>query len=426
MPRFAPLAVVAATLLLACDAPAPSPASSAPAASVAPVPSAIPSASTSAGATASASSPPKTEASAAPSIPPRRAPSLSMSAAIDARDAAALERCEVLRTGQAKRSLTCGQGDVPELDPARFSESALPLDPATEAHVLSVAKKGKALGRNPRSFGLVGDSITVSRDFLAAFASTSRSEVAIAPELREPLSLPDGVSIIDFFRGAIVDRSEGREHDPFAAMRAAKVGARAPWAVEGGEASPVARLVAEVNPAIAIVSYGANDAAFRTAPPEDLASEFERNILSVVRDLEARGVVVILENEMRHGDQPGVKACPSDDARANDWRLAVCTNATCARAAEIALREHLPFADVRFALDAATNHGLGPDGVHPSVHERGGGLLTREGLDCGYNIRSLVTLLELRRVVGFLEQAEIFPKGPAVKDAESVTTRRAK
>lgn len=365
-------------------------------------------------------------AAASSPAPPRarRAPSLAMSSPIDARDEASLGACQVLRTGQAKRSLTCGEGDFAAPDFARFEESALPLDEATRAHVVAVAKRGKALGRNPRSFGLVGDSITVSRDFLAAFAATSRSKVEIDPALAPPLSLPDGVSVLDFFRGELVEESDGVGRDPFSATRAAKVGARAPWALDGGDASPVARLVADLSPAIAIVSYGANDASYRTAPPEDLAAEFEKNILAVVRDLERRGVVVILENEMRHGDQPGVKACPSDDPRVNDWRLAVGTNATCARAAEIALRDHLPFVDVRYALDGATNHGLGPDGVHPSVHRGGGGLLTREGLDCGYNIRSLVTLVELSKVVSVLEEAGVFPRGAARR--EGVTTRRAK
>ncbi len=350
---------------------------------------------------------------------------------IDARVKSALERCEVLRTGEAKRSRTCGEAEARKPDFVRFETSALPIDDETRRHVVDIARRGKALGRNPRAFGLVGDSITVSLDFLAAFGSASRNAVEVDPALRDPLALPEGTSIIDFFRGAHAEMRDGVGADAFTAGRAAKVGARAPWALDGGERSPVARLVVDLNPAIAIVSYGANDASYRTAPPEDLADEFERNIVLVVRDLEKRGVVVILENEMRHGDQPGVKSCPSDDPRVNDWRLAVATNATSARAAEIACRDHLPFVDVRFALDTATNHGLGPDAVHPSVHRRGGGLLTTEGLDCGYNIRSLVTLLELRRVVAVLEEAQIFPTGPAISTDrprlnDALTTRPAK
>jgi len=176
------------------------------------------------------------------------------------------------------------------------------------------------------------------------------------------------------------------------------VGARASWPA-AEQFQPIAELERRVNPAVALVTFGANDAAFRAAPPEELADEFERATLGLVAALEERGIVVVLSNEMRHGDQPGRKACPSDDPSSNDWRVAVAQNATCARAAEIACRESLPFIDLRHALDASTNFGLGPDAVHLSSHEHGASLFTPEGLDCGYNVRNFVTLLALKRVL---------------------------
>jgi hypothetical protein len=58
----------------------------------------------------------------------------------------------------------------------------------------------------------------------------------------------------------------------------------------------------------------------------------------------------------------------------------------------------LPLIDLRHALDAIYHQGLSADGVHPSVHPRGGAILTDEGLRCGYNVRNYVTLRMLKHI----------------------------
>jgi hypothetical protein len=337
----------------------------------------------------------------APEAPRCLARSLSAAGPIDARSEAAIASCVRVRTGQEK--LRCGEDGRALADTKRLEDSVPPLDDRTRARILKVARRGRELGRNPKAFGLVGDSITVSRDFMGALSKKRDRPAALDDFAADLLRLESGGTVIDRFRGAVVERRDGDELDSFAAFRAAKIGASAGYATEGAPDSPIAELLRRVNPAIAVVTFGANDAAARGGPPNQLADAFEGGLMSAVATLEDAGVVVILSNEMRHGDQPGVKACPSDDPARNDWRLAVSTNATSARAAEVACREGLPFIDLRHALDAATNHGLGPDGVHLSAHRRGAGLLTREGLDCGYNIRTLVTLRALAQVVDVLD-----------------------
>ncbi len=324
------------------------------------------------------------------------APSLSYRSPLDARDASALERCQSLRTGQAKASLSCGLGDRRARDRRRLLESVPPLSDGARARARRVFELGKTLGRKPDVFGLVGDSITVSTDFLSTFSTRGRHSLDEAS--RAALTLPDGRTVIELFQGGVGETDNGVPLDPFRAFRAAKVGASASWALEGGEQSPLEVLVRRLSPAFAVVTFGANDAASMNGAPEVVADKFEQSMLAIVAKLEERGVVVILSGEMRHGDAPGVKACPRDGAP-NDWTIAVNTNATVARAAEIACREALPFIDLRHALDAATNHGLGPDGVHLSSFQQGSGTLDERGLDCGYNIRSFVTLLALKRVV---------------------------
>ena len=67
--------------------------------------------------------------------------------------------------------------------------------------------------------------------------------------------------------------------------------------------------------------------------------------------------------------------------------------------ADLACRRHLPLIDLRWALDPLLDHGVGPDGIHLSVHPSGGGVLDGSGLACGINVQNLVTLRELARVV---------------------------
>ncbi len=163
-----------------------------------------------------------------------------------------------------------------------------------------------------------------------------------------------------------------------------------------------------MKPAIAIVAFGANDAAYRVADPKDLADAFEKDLLVLIDRLEARGVVVVLETEMRHGDAPGIPACPTDAAM-NDWRIAVTTNAIVRRMAEVACREHLPLVDMRYAIDSATAHGLGPDATHLSNDARRGVHLDARALDCGYPIREVVTLMALRDLVAAFREKGVFP-----------------
>src|SRR5579859_6069334 len=67
-------------------------------------------------------------------------------------------------------------------DIARILDSALPLDDTTAAHVRTIFAAGRARGRHPDVFGLVGDSITVQTNFMTPFAHGSGLRVSLAPE----------------------------------------------------------------------------------------------------------------------------------------------------------------------------------------------------------------------------------------------------
>ncbi|MGH7296009.1 MAG: GDSL-type esterase/lipase family protein, partial [Polyangiaceae bacterium] len=261
----------------------------------------------------------------------------------------------------------------------RLLEGALPLDPATVSHVRALARLGRTLGRHPDAFGLVGDSMTVDANFLRPFAPGGRTLVprALVPQL--PLAL--------FTRS-------------YDAPRAAKIGMRAPWALtpRGARKNPVEEMVATESPAYAVVLYGANDALWRTDSIELLRRGFDAALAAVVDALEADGVVPILTTVPKHMRERGWPDCPAQPNAGANERFAVQATVLSADVADLACRRHLPLVDLRWSLDPLLDHGIGPDGVHPSVDPRGGGVLDSPGLQCGYNVRNLVTLKELGRV----------------------------
>jgi hypothetical protein len=329
-------------------------------------------------------------------------PSLAYRGPLDGRSSEALARCVDPRTPGQGKSNKCADPTRP-LSLLRLRESVPPIDAPTRARIADVARKGRGLGRNPRAFGLAGDSMTISGDFMTDLGARRHKPVEVAPELEALFALPSGKSVLDFFRGQKVERSTDGFEDSFTASRAAKVGVSAPWLTtyDDVDASPIGKMVQAVNPAYAVVLVGGNDAARRLESPELMAADFERDLDAIVVALERRGVVPILSTLARHLDQPGVPNCDAPQ-NPSDHRVGVVTTAISDAVARYACREHLPLVDVRHALDDLPHSGLGADGMHPNVHSRGGSVLTAEGLACGYNVRNAVTLEALARVIAVL------------------------
>lgn len=351
--------------------------------------------------TASDASPPQAgpDAARATACAP---PSLASTEPIDARDSAALARCLELRDAMATGGSRCGaEVEASELSLERLEQAVLALDEATVQNVRAIAARGRTLGRDPRVFALVGDSMTESGAFLRPFAADRLARARIAPEVRARLDvrLADGraLSVLDHFGAG---GGAAKRIDSFAAPRAAKIGARASWASHGTnlEGSPMGKLVRELRPGIAFVAFGSNDAAYRIGAPDDVAAELTRELGKLLDGLVERGVVPILSTLPRHGEQPGRPDCDSTGGEASDWRVAVQTNAVSAAVAQLACQRHLPLVDYRFALDGLPGHGLDADGVHPSTHPDGGGVLDVAGLRCGMNVRNYLVLRMLAEV----------------------------
>lgn len=268
---------------------------------------------------------------------------------------------------------------------------------------------------------MIGDSMTVAGTFMRPFSQGSGTTFELAPAIRQRLRTrvagEDDRTIIDYYRGVEAERVQGLWRDSFGGLKAARVGARAGWAIRGDEQdqSALAIMVRSLSPAVAVIAYGGNDAAWRIAPTEQIAAEFEESFSQLLAAVERRGIIPLLSTIARHGDAPGYDACVTSRTAISDWRLAVQTNAINARIAAIACRRHLPLVDLRYALDGAVNHGLGPDGVHPSWYAGGPGDLTARSLQCGYSIRNYLTLQMLRQIKEALEAAGVWSPPSAAR-----------
>jgi hypothetical protein len=306
----------------------------------------------------------------------------------DSRDLASLASCAPgdgwarIADHEQSVALRCAAAGRP-IELARILEGALPLDPATAAHVHAVFRSGQALGRRADVFGLVGDSLTVDANFVRPFVPGG-SHAVLPAEVQRLLPL-------------------GRfAADSFQLPRAAKVGARATWPLTPRgfhQANPLEEMVAVQSPAYAVVLYGPNDALWRTDSLDLLTRGFDTALTAIVDALEARGIVPILTTIPKHMREHGWPDCAGSPTSGGNERFNVQTGVLSADVADLACRRHLPLVDLRWSLDPLLDHGVGPDGVHLSVHPGGGGVLDAAGLECGYNVRNLVTLRELGRVV---------------------------
>ncbi len=326
------------------------------------------------------------------------APSLLGRAAIDGRTVSDLQRCAFTPQAAKQTSGRCGSA-LPDL--GRLDSAVLELDAETLANVQATYLRGKSLGRRRLSLGLVGDSITASLKFLGPFAGGSGGgKVRLDAAVSEQLSLPEG-NVIDLYAGAKLFAGL----NSFSVPRAAKIGAHSSWALPKGQAaaaSPVGKMVRSLSPAIAVVMYGSNDATVRFGALGQLEQRFKQRMVRLLDYLADSGVVAILNTVPRHTLDPARPDCSQAAGALSDWRLAVQTSALSAVAAQLACERHLPLIDLRHALDAASDHGIGPDGVHPTAHATGAGRLTAAALRCGYNVRNYVTLKMLAKLLAVL------------------------
>jgi hypothetical protein len=236
----------------------------------------------------------------------------------------------------------------------------------------ALADRGAGAGLQPDAVAKVGDSITASPAFLGGLTEAGLHDAGYRA-LTETLPLSDGAWRLP--GGSAGTSAFARE------SLAAGAGWSVADAIEGGEESPLAREIAALRPAVAVVMFGTNDL---THVP--LAS-FEERLDRLLGELDRRGVVALLSTipERRDSREFG--------ARVPSFNRAI-------RA--LALAHNLPLVDYHAAMATLPDAGLSADGIHPSVCPRGPAVLSADCLRYGYNLRNLLTLEALHRLHGEL------------------------
>jgi peptidoglycan/LPS O-acetylase OafA/YrhL len=233
-----------------------------------------------------------------------------------------------------------------------------PITSAIAARLQSIA----GATQNARVFAKVGDSITVSTDFLSCFDG---GNVDLAGR-------SDLASTVSYFMGG-----NAAGASPFGRVSlAAKGGTTASDAMTGAP-SPLEQELTALAPKIDVVMFGTNEARYGWS-----YDEFGTHLWNLIDTSIGRGVVPVMSTI------PANTGYPAADARVSTFNRII-------RA--IAQGRGVPLVDFHRELASLPNRGISSDGLHPSTSPNGGCVLNSAGLQYGYNVRNLITLEALTR-----------------------------
>lgn len=253
-----------------------------------------------------------------------------------------------------------------------------PLTPYVAARLATIAASNP--NRDARVFAKVGASASKSVHFMHCFADNF-VDVAGRDVLLDSIA---------WFRAGDAAGASPFERE----STCTEVGRSAVWAIDGTP-SPVTREIDAINPRFAAVMYGTND-----IQRNDIF-EYADSMLDLTDQLIGAGVIPLLTSIM-----------PRDDSAAADEQVPRYNAVVRA----IAQGRQVPFIDYEGELRSLPDHGIGGDGVHPTVHRTTAGLracdFTQVGLQSGYNVRNLVTIEALHRVRSVLLEGQVAPDAP--------------
>ncbi|MEE2902738.1 MAG: SGNH/GDSL hydrolase family protein, partial [Myxococcota bacterium] len=233
-----------------------------------------------------------------------------------------------------------------------------------------VTKWQALLSRNTmnsdRSFIKVGDSITVSNQFMKCFESDNLDLDQFSPL----------APTVTHFRSA----SSEQESPYLRESEAAEVGRTAQWVLSGSP-SPLEREMVAMNPSYGVVMFGTNDVGILSRV------DFADAMMQVVQNLMSQGILPILNT---------VPPRPSSQTADQNTKIFNEIIRGIAQAREI------PLIDFNLSLAGLPEFGLAGDAIHPSTYRTNAGLractFSENGLKYGYNQRNLRTLEALHRL----------------------------
>jgi hypothetical protein len=213
-----------------------------------------------------------------------------------------------------------------------------PLSDAVVSRIRSIYSAGQALGNRADVFSKVGDSITVSSYFLqpigeGVYHLGDYDELQPVIDRFSATNARDGNSFINPSLAAGVGWAAWAVLDPSFAD---------PAYCSAGE-SPLACEYRNTRPAIALIMFGTNDAAYRSS------QQYRRDLLEIVQISRQMGVIPILST---------IPVVPGYEQQVRELNGVVV---------EITTAETVPMWDYGEFMDDLPNHGLSWDNLHPSV-----------------------------------------------------------
>ena len=278
------------------------------------------------------------------------------------------------------------------LSASYLSEPVVPaINALMQANLQAVYRLGQQLGDRPNVFMKVGDSNSYSGNYLdplgglaAAFATGSPlgSYASLAGSLGYFLiQAVDGSGANSFNHTSAATFGGWTSTD---LLTPGKRGA-APGAPQFASDSPILDEVQELRPPIALIMIGTNDVL--SLSPE----QYHANLTLIVQVLVSQGVIPILSS-IPSINLPGAPTLPG---RVEQFNQII---------ADVATANEVPFLNLKAVLDPLPFNGLGPDQVHLSDSPNGSGASGIVDLAFGMNMRNLVTVEALDKVLRVVMQ----------------------
>lgn len=242
------------------------------------------------------------------------------------------------------------------------------------AHSREIFLAGQGMGNRLNVFSKVGDSTTFEPQFL--FPIGEGRTILHDHEYLQP--------VIDFFLSETARTGNSFNNYSLAVYP----GWKSSDLLNPGEAdascnglSPLECEYSYVKPSIAVIMIGINDCTAHV--PLD---SFESNLNRIVAISVEKGIIPVLSTIPRNG------LC-----NAQDFNAIISSTASF---------HDIPLVDYWSMMENAPNHGVGEDGVHPSLPPDGNAAnFSQENLSYGYTIRNLLTLQMLdalwRQVISY-------------------------
>ena len=267
-------------------------------------------------------------------------------------------------------------GLYPAVYPTGRTQS--PITAYVAAAMVQISKKKV---RNGKVFAKVGNSITVSTNFLNCFAG-SNVDLAGRTHLAPTVS---------HFKASVGGATSWDRKSLCA------TGGWPAFKALAGSPSPLQKEISAGSPRFAVVMFGTNDIGYKNI------TRYADNMLDITDGLIKEGVIPLLTT-----------IPPRDDSASAD--LEVPRYNAVVRA--VAQARQVPMVDYHRELLPLAKHGLAGDGVHPNAYYSGGSktcAFTAKGLTYGYNVRNLITLEGLHRARAVVLDGKKAPDPPGPK-----------